>query len=127
MKKLRIQLMTLLITGTGMIFNTSFAYDIDDIENIEIVHLIEFIGNADCRFVRNGEEYSSTHARMFIEYKYDNAKDEIYSTEDFIKTAATKSSSSGLDYKVRCNGGEAASAHWLTKELASYRSIVRAN
>ena len=127
MKKLRIQLVTLLITGTGMIFNSSFAYDIDEIENVEIVHLIEFIGNANCRFVRNGEEYSATHARMFIEYKYDNAKDDISTTEDFIKTAATKSQSSGTHYKVRCNGDETASAHWLTKELASYRNLISAN
>jgi len=127
MKKLKIQLLTLIIIGTGMMFNSSFAFEFDEIENIEIVHLIKYIGSADCKFVRNGQEYSATHAKLFIEYKYDNAKDEIYSTEDFIKTAATKSSSSGIDYKVRCNGAETESAHWLTKELALYRSLVRAN
>ncbi len=127
MKKMQIQLLTTIIIGTGMIFNPSFAFDVEEVDNEEIVHLLEFIGNADCKFVRNGVEYRATHAKLFIEYKYDIVKDEIGSTEEFIKITASKSRSSGDDYKVRCDGAETTSANWLARELASYRHLLSSN
>jgi len=127
MKKLHFQLLATIITGTGLIFNTAYALDYDEVDNEEIVHLLEYIGKANCRFVRNGTEYSANNAKLFIEYKYDIFKDEIDSTEEFIKTAATKSRSSGIDYKVRCNGTELASSNWLARELATYRHLLSAN
>jgi len=127
MNKLPIRLLATIIIGTGMIFNSAYALDYDEFDNEEIVHLLEYIGKANCRFVRNGIEYSAGNAKLFIEYKYDIFMDEIDSTEEFIKTAATKSRSSGIDYKVRCNGAEQASANWLAKELATYRNLLSSN
>ena len=124
MNKLRIKIIASTIVGIGMIFNPCFAYEEDDSENAEIIHLIEYIGDADCTFFRNGAEYKASHAKLFIEYKYDDNKEEINSTEEFIKLSATKSTSSGIGYKVRCNNNETSSANWLAKELAAYRNLM---
>jgi hypothetical protein len=44
-------------------------------------------------------------------------------TEDFIERAATKSSLSGRDYAIKCEGlAEMSSRQWLTKLLVSYRA-----
>ena len=61
-------------------------------------------------------------ARAHLRYKYDALlkHDQIGTAEDFIDKAATKSSLSGLAYKVRCPGGpELSSGQWLRDALAT--------
>ena len=88
---------------------------------IEIKHLIEYIENSKCTFIRNGKEYSTEEALTHIQNKYEYAKRWIKSAEDFIKYTVTKSSMSGQPYTVWCNGQKILSAEWLTAELKRFR------
>lgn len=87
----------------------------------EIQHLLEFVENSGCAFIRNGESHDAREARSHIEHKYNYVKSRVSSAEDFIKYAATKSSLSGERYMVECGGVKESSRDWLSRELAAYR------
>lgn len=94
----------------------------DEPVNREIDHLLQYVENAGCTFIRNNKSYDGTEARAHIQKKYDYFKGRIKTTEDFISYAATKSTMSGKPYKVRCNGREIPCAEWLNVELEKFRS-----
>jgi hypothetical protein len=89
----------------------------------EIAHLMDFIGAATCRFVRNGREYDAAAARAHIQKKYDYVRDRIRSAEDFIRYTASESSISGEPYRIRCGAREMLCADWLAAELRRLRQI----
>ena len=90
--------------------------------NREINHLLQYIEDSSCTFIRNGKAYDTVEARAHIQKKYDYFKGRIKTTEDFISYAATKSTLSSKRYKVRCNGLEIFCAEWLNAELERFRS-----
>lgn len=87
----------------------------------EIAHLLSYIEQSECLFVRNGKEYSSSEGLAHIERKYDHVRKRVGSAEDFIEYAASRSSMTGTGYLVRCGAEEVASAAWLKEELARFR------
>ena len=92
----------------------------------EIVHLLGFVASSSCSFVRNGRSYSSTEARAHLERKYAYVKDRVKTAEDFIEFVASRSSTSGKPYLVRCGGGkEQPSSEWFHAELERIRSQPR--
>ena len=91
---------------------------------VEINHLLQFIGSSNCTFIRNGESYPSAEAKLHINKKYNYVKSKVNSAEDFIKYAATKSSMTGKYYSVICAGKEKTSKQWLLDELAAYRNTT---
>ncbi len=91
---------------------------------VEINYLLDFVGKSGCEFYRNGVWYDSGQARIHLSYKYDVLADhgQIKTVDDFIDKGATKSSLTGMAYKVRCAGGqELSSRQWPRDELARYR------
>jgi hypothetical protein len=91
----------------------------------EIEYLLSAVASSDCRFYRNGAWYDAKSAAAHLRYKYENlvAKELIRDTDDFIERAATKSSMSGLDYAIKCEGTvQVTSRQWLTNVLVSYRA-----
>ena len=88
----------------------------------EIQHLLEFINQSDCVFIRNNNEYPAKKAREHLESKYDYAKRWVDSTEQFIERIASKSSISGKRYQVRCQIQLFYSGEWLNQELRRYRA-----
>jgi hypothetical protein len=89
----------------------------------EVQHLIDFIKNSNCIMDRNGTEHSSVDAISHIQRKYDYFRDDIESTEDFIRLSATKSTMSGSYYTVICpDKTTIRSQDWLMNELKKYRS-----
>lgn len=93
---------------------------------IEVNFLLGYLEGSDCEFYRNGTWHDSKTAQAHLrdKYKYLVARDLINSTEDFIAKAATESSLSGQQYKVRCHGGApVASQQWLRDELARFRTF----
>ena len=88
----------------------------------EIQYLLETIEGSGCTFVRNWSEYPAEEARSHMQMKLDYAKDKITKTEQFIKYIATKSSVTGKEYKIVCDGQEYSSAAWLTEKLQAYRN-----
>lgn len=87
----------------------------------EIEHLLHFIEESGCTFIRNSRAYSATEARDHIENKYEYVKRWVNKTEDFIKYTATKSSITGRQYLIRCDGRDQLSAVWLQMELEKIR------
>jgi hypothetical protein len=113
---LRYHIAFLLIAATVLVHMESQA-DTDT----EIKHIIEYIENSNCTFIRNGKEYNTKEALVHIQNKYKYTKRWIKSAEDFIKYTVTKSSMSGRPYKVRCDGLKILSAEWLSEELKRFR------
>ncbi len=91
----------------------------------EIIGLLDFVEHSDCKFVRNGSEYSGPRARAHLEQKlhYLESKNMVKSAEEFIDLAATKSSMSGRAYKVRCAEGVEPAGIWLHRELQRQRKF----
>ncbi|MGO9946482.1 MAG: DUF5329 domain-containing protein [Steroidobacteraceae bacterium] len=90
----------------------------------EVSYLLQSIENSGCEFHRNGLWYDGTHASTHLRNKYEYfvARDQVSTTENFIDRAATKSSISGILYKIRCTGGAPVNSNvWLREALAAYR------
>jgi len=96
----------------------------------QIEHLIDFVINSPCRFIRNGTEYDGPAAADHVRQKYEyyRDRDRVHSVEDFIDLAATKSALSGKPYQIRCPGQPVApAADWLRAELQAYRAKTGGN
>lgn len=88
-----------------------------------INHLLQYVEESKCVFLRNDKEYNSQEAAKHIRSKYDSYIFSIKTPEEFIEAAASKSILSGKPYFVRCvDHPSTTSADWLTKELSQYRS-----
>ena len=91
----------------------------------EIDHLLAYLEQPACEFFRNGRWHPSSEARVHIDKKYQYLlkKGWVRTTEEFIERAATRSSTSGKPYQVRCAGSPPVpSAHGLNEELRRYRT-----
>jgi hypothetical protein len=91
----------------------------------EVEYLLDYVGRSGCDFYRNGVRYDSGAAQIHLRYKYHAlvGYGQIRTADDFIDKAATKSSLTGIAYKVRCAGGQELSSYqWLRDALALYRS-----
>src|SRR6187551_1874375 len=87
-----------------------------------INYLLDYVGKSDAVLIRNGSEHHGKEARAHLKSKYDHFKNEIKSTEDFIRLCATKSMVSNKPYLVKLKDGkEIPCADWLEKVLQDYR------
>jgi hypothetical protein len=90
----------------------------------EIQHLLVYLEQSGCEFLRNGRWHRATEARRHLErkYRYLAEKGLVSSAEDFIARAGSESSLSGRPYQVRCGTtAPVPSARWLTDELRRHR------
>ncbi len=92
---------------------------------IEVNFLLGYVDGSGCQFYRNGSWYDSKAAEEHLRDKYNYLfKYQIYTAEDFIEKAATKSSFSGKPYGVKCSDGVARTSNqWLHDELARFRTF----
>ncbi len=91
----------------------------------EIQGLIEALGRSGCAFERNGEWYDGARARTHLGRKYDylRRRDPNGSAESFIERAASRSSTSGRAYHVRCPGKAVEPAStWFNRQLRDLRA-----
>ena len=94
----------------------------------EIDALLLSLQSSGCRFNRNGSWYGGSEAKdhLLRKLSYIEGRNTIQSTEQFIELAASRSSSSGQAYQVRCDGQTpVASQAWLTRQLARIRGATR--
>jgi hypothetical protein len=90
----------------------------------EIEFLLLYVEQSDCVFVRNGKDHDGPAAASHMRRKYEHflAKNEVHTTEDFIRLAATRSLISGRPYRVRqTDGMEMDTSVWLQAALDNYR------
>lgn len=89
----------------------------------EVSHLLKFVKDSGCVINRNGTDHPADKGISHIQKKYDYFRDDIKSTEDFIKYSATKSTMSGDYYTVTCSGKETIRTQdWLMSELKRFRT-----
>lgn len=94
----------------------------------EVDHLLDKVGQSECRFNRNGSWHDAKDARAHLQKKLDYMvkRDLLKDAEGFIEHAASKSSMSGKAYQIQCPGaGAVASGTWFTQELKRYREGKR--
>jgi hypothetical protein len=73
-------------------------------------------------FIRNGSEYTAAQAVDHLRYKWKHAGERVKTAEDFIVQCATKSSMSGLAYRIRFADGKTVdSAVFFLAELAKLK------
>lgn len=95
--------------------------------DMEIKYLIEFVGESDCTFERNGKVYDASRAADHLNLKYQRGKRYADSAEHFIDRLASQSSFSGKPYFISCpDTGRVKSKTWLHRVLVSHRE-ERAN
>jgi hypothetical protein len=91
----------------------------------EIEALLEMLPASGCEFRRNDVWRGGVEARdhLRMKYKYMRERNPRLSAEDFISEAATRSSTSGQVYLVRCQGGpDLLAGAWLSGHLKSIRA-----
>jgi hypothetical protein len=96
----------------------------DTVTATEIEFLLNYVDHSDCVFIRNGKTHDGPAAASHMRRKYEHflAKDEVHTTEDFIRLAATRSLISGRAYRVRqADGTEIDTSVWLQNALDEYR------
>ena len=92
----------------------------------EVDHLIDFVTSSTCQFKRNFSYHTAKEAAEHIQKKYDYFKDDINTTEDFIRLSATKSLLTNKAYKVKCADNDLLeSSTWLLTELAAFRKLSK--
>ena len=90
-----------------------------------IDYLINYVGQSNATFIRNGQSHTPAEAAAHIRVKYDHFKAQIKTPEDFIRLAASKSLLSGKPYLVRSPRGKEVHLHaWLTEALKQHRAAA---
>jgi hypothetical protein len=88
-----------------------------------VEHLLAFLENSECEMVRNGRSHNGEEAVKHVRRKYEYYRDDIYSTEDFIRLSASRSTMSGKPYQIHCPGQPTVTSQdWLLTELAAFRA-----
>ena len=90
----------------------------------EIDALMDALATSKCDFQRNGRWYGASEARSHLQRKYDYLlkKNRVDTAEQFVARAASESSMSGREYRVRCPGqAEQSSASWFQAQLRRLR------
>ena len=111
----------LLLCGLFCLSGSAMA-DVSADQVAEVEHLLAYVENSGCTFIRNGDQHDAADSLSHILKKYDYYRDDIKTTEDFISYSATKSILSGKYYTVSCPEQEVMRTQdWLTAELEHYR------
>jgi hypothetical protein len=104
---------------------TSLVLSAATVADAEIDQLLASLKGSGCTFQRNGRWHDAAMAAEHLETKraHFQRAGRIHSAEDFIRLAATGSSTSGNPYSVACPGKpELSSAAWLEAELGRIRA-----
>ena len=120
------RLMVLLLSLCALAAGPLLAEDTGSIELTEeqkIQALIERVSVSGAVFIRNGSEHSAEAAAAHMRMKLSRAGGRIKTAEHFIKYIATKSSFTGIHYRIRFpDGKEVKSADWLRAQLVELES-----
>jgi hypothetical protein len=87
----------------------------------EIDQILTSIANSGCTFIREGKEYSGADARKHLETKLGFARSRIDTAEQFISYLASKSSTTGNAYHIRCGATDTVAQTWLDTQLKTIR------
>ena len=98
--------------------------DVPAEQSAEVDHLLNFVGETQCQIKRNFSYHTGKEALAHMTKKYNHFKDEIKTTEDFIRLSATKSLLTGRAYQVKCADADLLeTGTWLLSELGDFRKL----
>jgi hypothetical protein len=109
----------------GLLAGSAMAAPLPAAERADVIAVLDKLAASTCQFQRNGDWYSGTQAKDHLLRKlaYVEKNASIKTALQFVEVAATKSSSSGDAYQVRCGQAVAQpSAVWLTQQLLAIRA-----
>ncbi len=87
-------------------------------EKEKIEKLLYIIAHTNLTFIRNGDEHKPAEAAAHLRSKWDYAKNDIHTVNDFIEKIGSKSSSSGKPYEVKLpNGTIILAEKWMKDEI----------
>ena len=90
----------------------------------EVASALARLEASGCKFNRNGKWYTGAQAREHLQMKLDYAekKASLKTAEEFITVAASKSSTSGEPYRVKCaDKPPVLSSVWLLQQVQAGR------
>ena len=97
------------------------AFAADNVEQ-DVEYFLSEISASNCEFIRNGSRYSAEEAVAHMRMKYEYAKDEVDTVEDFINKVGSHSSFSGRAYMIDCPDEEVIeTGQWLSNLWAARR------
>jgi hypothetical protein len=117
--------LVILVLALSLAPAPSDAVELSAASRAEIDALLDRLGESGCEFNRNGTWHGAPKAKAHLARKLDYLLDKklVANTEQFIELAASKSSTSGKAYSVKCKGAQPVpSAIWLTTELQQLRA-----
>ena len=103
----------------------AIADPLPPIAKTEIANVLSRLEASGCQFNRNGSWHTSSEARVHLQRKLDyvERKASVKSAEEYIALAASKSSTTGEAYQVKCGSqSSVASSVWLLQQLQEVRS-----
>lgn len=103
------------------LLNGAIAADLPPQHETEIQHLLGFVENSGCTFIRNGSENSPQAAADHLRLKYNRGKRYVNTAEQFIDRLASESSWTGNKYTINCGAEVQESGVWLHQALTEYR------
>lgn len=114
---LLVLLLSFWMLGAGSLFAEDAGSDqLSEAQKIQA--LIERVSASGAVFIRNGSEHSAEAAAAHMRMKLSRAGGRIKTAEHFIQYIATKSSFTGVHYRIRfADGREVKSAEWLRAQL----------
>ncbi|HRI17470.1 MAG TPA: DUF5329 family protein [Burkholderiaceae bacterium] len=88
-------------------------------ESARIERLLKYVeSQPQCKFIRNGEAYSAADVARFLRAKLARMGGQVDTATQFIDQIASRSSTSGQPYLIRCaDGVSRPSAQVLAEEL----------
>ena len=102
--------------------SASLSLQAADAGPTEIEHLLKFVRDSSCTFIRNGTEHTSVAAAEHIAKKAGMARSRVKDGDTLIDAVASRSSITGEPYYVQCPGApKTESGAWLHKELDRFR------
>lgn len=118
----------LLATAFSLLLALQFSantYAKADVMQQEVEHLLTFVENSGCTFIRNGTKHDSAGAADHLRLKFKRGSKYVNNADQFIDRLASESSWTGRDYTVICDGVTQTSGRWLHKALLDYRNSPR--
>ncbi len=94
----------------------------------EIAALMAKLEASGCEVNRNGTWHTSSEAKPHLlrKLQYFEEKGTVQTTEQFIEQVASRSSSTGQPYLIKCgNGAPVESGEWFSSQLKAMRSDGR--
>ena len=112
-------LLTLLLASLA-----ASAEPMPPVARAEVASALARLEASGCKFNRHGKWYTGTQAREHLQKKLDYAekKASLKTAEEFIAVAASKSSTSGEPYRVKCaDKPPVLSSVWLLQQVQAGR------